>query len=175
MKGALDARRLGRGAAAVAGAVSLAALLEAATARRRGREAGAEKDDVTRAEGASRHADERDEAAGAFQLGVQMEALNDLAGAEEAFRRADERGHPAGSSNLGMLLEHRGDLAEAEAAYRRADWRGDATGAFKLAAILEDRNDLEGAEAAYRRASERGDGYVADLAEAALTLLRARR
>jgi TPR repeat protein len=71
-----------------------------------------------------------------------------------------------------MLLENRGELTGAEAAYRRADDRGDAVGAFKLGEVLENRKDLAGAEAAYARAAERGESYVADLAKAALNLLR---
>ena len=132
----------------------------------------AERNDMLGAEEAYRRADHRGDASAAFNLGLVMARRNDLFGAEAAFRRADERGHPSAPTSLGMLLEQRSDLTGAEAAYRRADTRGDATGAFKLGALLEARNDLTGAEAAYRRAHERDRGYVADLALAAMKMLR---
>jgi tetratricopeptide (TPR) repeat protein len=134
----------------------------------------ADRGDQLGAEEAYRRADQRGDGAAAFKLGTLMEERNDLFGAEAAFRRADERGHPSAPASLGMRLEHNNDLAGAEAAYRRADERGDATGAFKLGALLERRNDISGAEEAYARAAERGGDYVAELANAALTLLRTR-
>ena len=135
----------------------------------------ADRGDLVGAESAFRRADQRGDPAASFNVGKLMEERNDLFGAEAAFRRADERDHPSGAARLGMLLEHRGDLSGAEAAYRRADRRGDAVGAFELGALLEKRQDLLGAEAAYARAAERGGDHVADLARAALSLLRTRR
>jgi TPR repeat protein len=132
----------------------------------------AERGDPLGAEEAFRRADQRGDAAAAFQLGVLLELRRDSFSAEAALRRADERGHPSGAVRLAMLLEKRGDLTGSEAAYRRGDDRGDAVGAFKLGEILERRNDLAGARAAYERAAERGKSYVADLANAALNLLR---
>jgi TPR repeat protein len=135
----------------------------------------ADRDDLVGAEEAFRRADQRGDAAGTYAIGSLLEARNDIFGAEAAFRRADDRGHPSAASSLGMLLENRSDLTAAEAAYLRADERGDATGAFKLGAMLEQRDDFRGAEAAYSRAADRGQGYVADLANAALSLLRSDR
>lgn len=135
----------------------------------------ADRNDAFGAEAALRRADQRGDASAAFHIGTLLEARGDLFSAEAAFRRADEHDHPSAPSNLGMLLEHRGELDRAEAAYRRADGRGDAVGAFRLGALLEKRNDLSGAEAAYARAAEHGQSYVAELADAALKLLRSGR
>ena len=96
-----------------------------------------------------------------FDLGVDLEANNDLAGAEAAYCRADELGHGAAASNLGVLLEAKGDRTGADAAYRRADERGEPNGAFNLAVLLETNDDLAGAAAAYRRADELGHGAAA--------------
>ena len=112
----------------------------------------ADKNDLTGAEAALRHADEHGHPSGATNLGVLLEQRGDLAGAEAAYRRADERGDATGAFNLGGLLAERHDLASAEAAFRRADERGDAAGAANLGMLLEQRGDLAGAEAAYRRA-----------------------
>jgi hypothetical protein len=131
----------------------------------------AERNDLVGAETAYRRADKRGDAAAAFTLATLMERRNDLFGAEAAYRRADERGHTSAPARLGMLLEQRGDMSGAEAAYLRADAGGDPTGSFKLGMMLEGRQDHAGAEAAYRRATDRDDGYVAELANAALSLL----
>lgn len=135
----------------------------------------ADRGDLVGAEAALRRADHHGDAVAAFNLGVLMERRNDLSGAEAAFRRADERGDAAAPAKLGILLEARGDLRGADAAFRRGDDRGDAAGAFKVGALLEKGDDIPGAEAAYARATERGQGYVAELAHAALTLLRSAR
>jgi tetratricopeptide (TPR) repeat protein len=159
------ARRLPKGSQAVAGAVGLAALRGAVSARR----------GHARLPGGTPVADEHpaaqpfeppaaaevEDAVAAFELGAALARKGDMAGAEAAYRRADEQGHPAAASNLGVLLEERGDLAGAEAAYQRADRRGDAAGAFNLGAMLVDRNDLAAAEPAFRRADERGDAGAA--------------
>jgi len=113
--------------------------------------------DLDGAPAGDRHADQREDAQGALNLGLLLESRNDLAGAEAAFASADERGDAKGAFNLGVLLAERGDLAGAEAAYRRADQRGLPAGAWGLGVLLSDRGDLAGAETAYRRADQRGD------------------
>jgi peptidoglycan hydrolase-like protein with peptidoglycan-binding domain len=101
------------------------------------------------------------EAAGAFKLGLLLEAQGRLAEARAAYGRAEERGHGTAVSNLGRLLEQQGALAEAEAAYRRADERGDGAGALYLGMLLEEQGALDEAAAAYGRASDRGNGPAA--------------
>jgi peptidoglycan hydrolase-like protein with peptidoglycan-binding domain len=101
-------------------------------------------------------ASESVEAAGAFNLGLLLEAQGSAVDAQAAYGRADERGHGPAASNLGRLLEEQGAVSEAEAAYRRADERGDPGGAFNLGVLLEERSALDEAEAAYRRAIDRG-------------------
>jgi peptidoglycan hydrolase-like protein with peptidoglycan-binding domain/TPR repeat protein len=101
------------------------------------------------------------DAAGAFDVGLWLEAQGSVAEAQAAYRRADERGHGAAASNLGRLLEEQGALAEAEAAYRRADERGDSAGAFNLGVLLEERGAVDEAEAVYRRATDRGNDAAA--------------
>jgi peptidoglycan hydrolase-like protein with peptidoglycan-binding domain/TPR repeat protein len=101
------------------------------------------------------------EAAGAFDLGLLLEAQGDLIDARAAYARADERGHGTAAARLGRLLEEEGALSEAEAAYRRADQRGDPDGAFNLGVLLEERDVLGDAAAAYRRAADRGHDAAA--------------
>ena len=102
-----------------------------------------------------------EDAAGAFDVGLWLEAQGSVAEAQAAYGRADERGHGAAASNLGLLLEEQGALTEAEAAYRRADERGDGAGAFNLGVLLEERGAVGEAEAAYRRATDRGHDAAA--------------
>ena len=102
-----------------------------------------------------------EEAVGAFNLGLLLEAHGSLVEAQAAYGRADDRGHGAAASNLGRLLEQQGKLSEAEAAYRRADQRGDPEGAFNLGVLLEERDDRDEAAAAYRRAVDWGHDAAA--------------
>ncbi|MGO9890735.1 MAG: peptidoglycan-binding protein [Solirubrobacteraceae bacterium] len=102
-----------------------------------------------------------EEAVGAFNLGLLLEAQGSFVEAQAAYGRADDRGHSAAASNLGRLLEEQGALFDAEAAYRRADQRGDPDGAFNLGVLLEERAHLDEAAAAYRRAIERGNDAAA--------------
>jgi peptidoglycan hydrolase-like protein with peptidoglycan-binding domain/Flp pilus assembly protein TadD len=109
--------------------------------------------------GNGRHAEvvpTAEDPAGAFNIGLWLEAQGSVAEAQTAYGHADERGHGAAASNLGRLLEEQGALAEAEAAYRRADERGDGAGAFNLGLLFEDRGAVDEAGAAYRRATDRG-------------------
>ena len=50
-----------------------------------------ERGDLVGAEEAFRRADQRGDAAGAFNLGVVLERKGDLAGAQAAYHRADAR------------------------------------------------------------------------------------
>ena len=91
-----------------------------------------------------------------FNVGIMVEARQDVAGAEAAYRTAVAANpqHAGAQSNLACILEERGDVAGALAAYRAAAGANPqlVEAHFNLGLLLCQCGDTAGAEAAFRAA-----------------------
>jgi tetratricopeptide (TPR) repeat protein len=108
----------------------------------------------------------------AYNLGVLLHELGDVAGARTAYQRALDTGHydaaPMAAHNLGLLLQEQGDVDGARTAFQQAIDSGHPEqahmAAVNLGVLLRQQGDVDGARTAYHQVIDSGHPDKAPIA-----------
>jgi tetratricopeptide (TPR) repeat protein len=108
----------------------------------------------------------------AYNLGILLQEMGDVAGARAAYQQAIASGHydaaPMAARNLGLLLQEQGDVAGSRAVFDRVIASGHPDqahmAAVNLGVLLREQGDVAGAQAAYQQVIESHDRDKAPIA-----------